>query len=104
MRKLVHLWFLMQFGWNTSDVHLWRGVPFDRLQAHLCQQRDDILTQLAEIFPQLFASERSKHLVFLDARLGGMDIAFPPVRAALLQVGMDLQRRRGQPSKQPGRY
>ena len=31
--------------------------------------------------------------MFLDARLGGMGIAFPPVRAALLQIGMDLQRR-----------
>ena len=93
MNMMHHIWFLMQLGWNTSDVHLWRGVPFDRLQAHLCQQRDDILSQLAEVFPQLFASERSKHLVFLDARLGGMGIAFPPVRAALLQIGMDLQRR-----------
>ena len=59
-----HIWFLMQLGWNTSDVsdvHLWRGVPFDRLQTHLCQHPSSIGRD-----PQLFASERSKHLVFLE--------------------------------------
>ena len=94
MNVMHHLWYLLQLSWNAADVHLWRSVPYDQLYPHLVHPRDTILHAMETIFPELFQTELSRHVIFLDARMGDLGIALPPVRAAVLQVSIDLQRRR----------
>ena len=85
---LHHVWHLLCTLWNSADVHLWRRLVFPKLLVYyhpLEQRRDWILDATATFLVEGAKwDEKTKHVTFLSARLGGLGVS-PPIPVAALQ-------------------
>ena len=95
-----HAWFLTRTVTNLADIHLWRTVAYDQMVPFLTEKRDYVRETINTTFGGMITTEMDKHLLWHDAREGGLGLSPPLIYAAIHHVAADLDLRAKNPTEE----